>query len=242
MPADTAAILATGAFFNPLILLFLAGFSMSAAFDAHGISQIAAATILRKAGTSPPRVILALMAGCVIASSLLGNVAAAVLASSLLRPTLSTPVARNSAWPQAALLGVGYACNVRIACLCHDTLCARAHSVSLPRPVVARGLIWLGGLPTSFLLASNFKRIEKDMRAPGWRHDVARGVTAEPDCSDGDPDGDPRCGGGHSAGAGHGGSVSPHFSSSRVSRRRAGPPLHPPPHARPQVTSPHSRR
>jgi di/tricarboxylate transporter len=54
MPAAAAASVAVGAFFNPLILLFLAGFSMSIVFDSHGISHRIAAALLRKSTNNRP--------------------------------------------------------------------------------------------------------------------------------------------------------------------------------------------
>lgn len=69
MPADAAASVAVGAFFNPLILLFVAGFSMSIVFDQHGISHRMAAAVLRRLGSSPATVGLGLMVCCVLASA-----------------------------------------------------------------------------------------------------------------------------------------------------------------------------
>lgn len=100
MPAAAAASVAVGAFFNPLILLFLAGFSMSIVFDSHGISHRIAAALLRRLGTSPARVGLGLMTCCVVASAVLGNVSAAVIATSLLRPTLMDEEIQRSSWPR----------------------------------------------------------------------------------------------------------------------------------------------
>ena len=69
MPADAAASVAVGAFFNPLILLFVAGFSMSIVFDQHGISHRMAAALLRRLGSAPATVGLGLMVCCVLASA-----------------------------------------------------------------------------------------------------------------------------------------------------------------------------
>ena len=112
MPAEASASVAVGAFFNPLILLFVAGFSMSIVFDQHGISHRMAAALLRRLGTSPATVGLGLMVCCVFASAVLGNVSAAVMATSLLRPTLVDEEIRRSSWPQFALLAVAFASNI----------------------------------------------------------------------------------------------------------------------------------
>ena len=112
MPASAAASVAVGAFFNPLILLFLAGFSMSIVFDQRGISHQLAAALLRRLGTSPATVGLGLMVCCVLASAVLGNVSAAVIATSLLRPTLMDEEIQRTSWPRFALLGVAYASNI----------------------------------------------------------------------------------------------------------------------------------
>jgi di/tricarboxylate transporter len=112
MPASAAASVAVGAFFNPIILLFLAGFSMSIVFDQRGISHWLAAALLRPLGSSPATVGLGLMTCCVVASAVLGNVSAAVIATSLLRPTLEDENIQRTSWPRFSLLGVAYASNI----------------------------------------------------------------------------------------------------------------------------------
>jgi hypothetical protein len=87
MEAEQAVVVATGAFFDPVILLFLSGFVMSEVMVKRGISQRAAAAVLRNAGTGPRAVLLVSMLGCCASSAVISNVPAAVLGTALLKPT-----------------------------------------------------------------------------------------------------------------------------------------------------------
>ena len=97
MEAEQAVVVATGAFFDPVILLFLSGFVMSEVMVKRGISQRAAAAVLRNAGTGPRTVLLVSMLGCCASSAVISNVPAAVLGTALLKPTFK-PHAGGAEW------------------------------------------------------------------------------------------------------------------------------------------------
>eukprot|EP00928_Gymnodinium_smaydae_P072218 TRINITY_DN5561_c0_g2_i1.p1 TRINITY_DN5561_c0_g2~~TRINITY_DN5561_c0_g2_i1.p1 ORF type:complete len:600 (-),score=88.02 TRINITY_DN5561_c0_g2_i1:89-1888(-) len=106
-----AATVTSAAFFDPVILLFLGGFTMAAALDKYGVSERLALMLLTKAGTRPSRVLLTVMVLCVFLSMWVSNVAAAVLNSAIMLPLLRA-LPENSGWPKMVLLGIAYACNI----------------------------------------------------------------------------------------------------------------------------------
>ena len=110
MLPDSAAVIVASAFFNPVILLFLSGFVMSAVLAKFGISTRLAWALLAKAGTNPRKVLGVLMFACMVASSVLSNVPAALLGTSLAATTF--PGAEHTSWPKTALLGIAFACNI----------------------------------------------------------------------------------------------------------------------------------
>mmetsp|Transcript_25891 Transcript_25891/g.67948 ORF Transcript_25891/g.67948 Transcript_25891/m.67948 type:complete len:585 (+) Transcript_25891:426-2180(+) len=111
MDAEQAVVVATGAFFDPVILLFLSGFVMSEVLLKYGISERCAAALLSRAGTGPRRVLVATMVACMSTSGVMSNVPAAVLGTSLLKPTYHRAACRTS-WPVMSLLGVAFSCNI----------------------------------------------------------------------------------------------------------------------------------
>jgi phosphate transporter len=117
MEAEQAVAVATGAFFDPMILLFLSGFVMSEVLVRRGISERCAGALLSRAGTGPRQILGATMLACVCTSAITSNVPASVLGTSLLKPTFGRPARRTEAgvgstWDIVSLLGVAFACNV----------------------------------------------------------------------------------------------------------------------------------
>lgn len=109
--ASEAASVASAAFFDPVILLFMSGFTMAAALEKYGISKRVATELLRRAGTRPSRVLLALMFLGVTLSMWVSNVAAAVLNVAVISPLLRK-LDSQATWPKTALLGIAYSCNI----------------------------------------------------------------------------------------------------------------------------------
>eukprot|EP00462_Mataza_sp_D1_P021927 CAMPEP_0175143722 /NCGR_PEP_ID=MMETSP0087-20121206/13644_1 /TAXON_ID=136419 /ORGANISM="Unknown Unknown, Strain D1" /LENGTH=615 /DNA_ID=CAMNT_0016427931 /DNA_START=40 /DNA_END=1887 /DNA_ORIENTATION=- len=111
LTAPEAASVASAAFFDPVILLFMSGFTMAAALEKYGISRRIAVELLKKAGRRPSRVLLALMVLGVVLSMWVSNVAAAVLNVAVISPLLRR-LDSSSKWPVSALLGIAYSCNI----------------------------------------------------------------------------------------------------------------------------------
>eukprot|EP00038_Savillea_parva_P012583 m.205617 g.205617 ORF g.205617 m.205617 type:complete len:722 (-) comp23026_c0_seq1:101-2266(-) len=111
MDAEQAVVVATGSFFDPVILLFLSGFVMSEVLLKRGISERCAAAVLVRAGTGPRRILAAVMVACMSLSSVTSNVPASVLGTSLLKPTYRPGQCRTT-WPVISLLGIAFAGNV----------------------------------------------------------------------------------------------------------------------------------
>lgn len=111
LTAAEAATVTSAAFFDPVILLFLGGFTMAAALDKYGVSERLALSLLTRAGTRPSRVLLMIMVLCVFLSMWVSNVAAAVLNTAIMLPLLRA-LPPSSGWPKMVLLGIAYACNI----------------------------------------------------------------------------------------------------------------------------------
>ena len=106
MHPKQAAVVASGAFFNPVILLFLCGFTMSAVLTKFGLSRRLARMLLSRAGNKPGRQLTFVMVLCICIASVLNNVPAAVLGASLLAPSFAATA--GTTWPKFSLLGVAY--------------------------------------------------------------------------------------------------------------------------------------
>jgi len=111
MSPSAAAAVMSASFFDPIILLFISGFTMAAAMDKHHISARIALLLLKRAGSRPSRILLAIMVLGVVVSMFLSNVAAAVLLSAVVRPVLRT-LPEESSWPKTVLLGIAFSCNL----------------------------------------------------------------------------------------------------------------------------------
>ena len=111
LDAKAAASVLSSSMFDPVILLFLGGFAIAAALDRYHISSRIATVLLSSAGTRPSRVLLSLLIMGVLFSAFMSNVAAAVLVSSIITP-MAKSLPENTQWPQMALLGVAFSCNI----------------------------------------------------------------------------------------------------------------------------------
>lgn len=111
LDATAAARTTSTAFFDPIIFLFISGFTMAAALDKYRLSQRLALAMLSRAGERPSRVLLALLVIGFVMSMWLSNVAACVLNVSMVLPLLRRLPA-TSKWPKTVLLGIAYSTNI----------------------------------------------------------------------------------------------------------------------------------
>jgi len=139
MSPEAAAAVMSASFFDPIIFLFISGFTMAAAMDKHHISARLALLLLQRAGSRPSRILLALMALGVLLSMFLSNVAAAVLLSAVVRPVLRE-LPEQSSWPKTVLLGIAFSCN----------LGGMASPIASPQNVFAITMLRRAGVTMSF--------------------------------------------------------------------------------------------
>jgi di/tricarboxylate transporter len=85
MDAKSAAKKVFSDMFSPVIMLLLGGFTLAAALSKHHIAKMMASTVLRRAGTGPKWVLLAMMSVAAFLSMWISNVAAPVLCFSLIQ-------------------------------------------------------------------------------------------------------------------------------------------------------------
>lgn len=99
------------AFFSDITLLFLGGFVLSAAIERVGLDRVVSRVILQRAGTSPTRVLLAMM----LVTSLLGvwmsNTAACALMLGLAGGVI-TRVPWGDGFRKALMLGIAFSSNM----------------------------------------------------------------------------------------------------------------------------------
>lgn len=108
-PDSSKYILST--MWNSVILLLLGGFTLAAALSKYHIAKLISTWILSKAGTSPPIVLLTIMAVALFASMWVSNVAAPVLCFSLIQPLIRT-IQQGSQFINALILGIALASNI----------------------------------------------------------------------------------------------------------------------------------
>ncbi|KXS13241.1 SPX-domain-containing protein [Gonapodya prolifera JEL478] len=142
--------------FSPTIMLLLGGFALAAALSKHGVAKLVASYVLRKAGTRPNRVVLAVMIVSAFLSMWISNVAAPVLCFGLVQPILRSLPSKN-AYAKALIIGIALAGNIGgmstpISSPQNIVAIANMHpaptwlewlAVSLPVCVVAIFLVWL---------------------------------------------------------------------------------------------------
>jgi hypothetical protein len=78
-----------GEFFNPTILLFLAGFSIGAVLEKQRLSKMLAAAVLRPFGNRPDALLLGMMLLGSFMSMWISNIPSSVLCTSLAQPILA---------------------------------------------------------------------------------------------------------------------------------------------------------
>ncbi len=89
LPASKAAKEICSEFFNPTILLFLAGFSIGAVLEKQKLSKILAGAVLRPFGNRPDVLLLGMMLLGAFMSMWISNIPSSVLCTSLAQPILA---------------------------------------------------------------------------------------------------------------------------------------------------------
>lgn len=108
MPQETVFL---NAFFSDVTLLFLGGFVLSAALERTALDRAMAHVILQRAGTSPTRVLLAMMLTTALLSMWMSNTAACALMLGLASSMLAK-VPPGDGFRKALLLGIGFSANL----------------------------------------------------------------------------------------------------------------------------------
>eukprot|EP01104_Vermistella_antarctica_P018473 TRINITY_DN6860_c0_g1_i1.p1 TRINITY_DN6860_c0_g1~~TRINITY_DN6860_c0_g1_i1.p1 ORF type:complete len:557 (+),score=119.60 TRINITY_DN6860_c0_g1_i1:241-1911(+) len=111
MIASASASLICEMFWDPLIFLFLGGYTIAAALHKYGLNKRLANYVLALAGTKPMAILFACMALSVFLSMWISNVASAVLCTSSVLPILHK-MPPTSKFPKALLLGIAFANNI----------------------------------------------------------------------------------------------------------------------------------
>jgi di/tricarboxylate transporter len=111
MTSSQAATVISGSMFDPVIFLFLSGFSIAAALDRYQINQQLVVFILARVGTDPSKVFLAILCIGVFVSMWVSNIPAAVLNVSFMLPLLRQ-LPSHSSYPKMSLLGIAFSCNI----------------------------------------------------------------------------------------------------------------------------------
>merc|ERR1711916_377399 len=111
MPASAAATQIAYQFMDPVVFLFLGGFTIAAALGKYRINQWLASHVLAQAGTNPKYIMPAMMYLGVFLSMWISNVAAAVICVSVILPVIRN-MPEGETYPKAVLLGIAFACNV----------------------------------------------------------------------------------------------------------------------------------
>jgi phosphate transporter len=106
-PTQLAAKEICSQFFEPTVLLFLAGFSIGAALEKHRISQMIANLLLRPFGNKPENVLLGIMLLGMFLSMWISNIPASVLCVSLSQAIVHQLPAGDP-YAKALLLGVAF--------------------------------------------------------------------------------------------------------------------------------------
>ncbi|MRG97429.1 SLC13 family permease [Polyangium spumosum] len=110
-PARHGPTLFLNAFFSDVTLLFLGGFVLSVAIERTQLDRRISRLILRRAGTSPPRIVLAMM----IATSVIGVWMSNTAACALMLGPAAAMLARvppGDGFRKALLLGIAFSANL----------------------------------------------------------------------------------------------------------------------------------
>ena len=111
LAAPLAAKEICGQFFDPTVLLFMAGFSIGAVLEKYRLSNMIASLLLKPFGNKPENVLLGIMSlGCFL-SMWISNVPSSVLCVSLAQPIINQLPQRDP-YAKALLLGIAVSNNI----------------------------------------------------------------------------------------------------------------------------------
>ncbi|OUM55301.1 hypothetical protein BVG19_g4811 [[Candida] boidinii] len=111
MDTVSAATYIFSTMWNSTIMILIAGFTLAAALSKYNIAKVVSSWVLASAGTSPKRILLAVMGVSMFLSMWISNVAAPVLTYSLCAPLLKS-IPTESGFAKALVLGVALASDV----------------------------------------------------------------------------------------------------------------------------------
>ncbi|GMF82926.1 unnamed protein product [[Candida] boidinii] len=111
MDTVSAATYIFSTMWNSTIMILIAGFTLAAALSKYNIAKVVSSWVLASAGTSPKRILLAVMGVSMFLSMWISNVAAPVLTYSLCAPLLKS-IPTDSGFAKALVLGVALASDV----------------------------------------------------------------------------------------------------------------------------------
>ncbi|KAJ3425273.1 low-affinity phosphate transporter pho91 [Anaeramoeba flamelloides] len=101
----TSSRLVAGKFFDPVVLLFLGGFTIAQALHKYELSERLAAFVLKKAGTNPKRILAYVMFLGWFLSCWISNVASTVVCTSVLLPIIRNSIPHGDNFQKAILIG-----------------------------------------------------------------------------------------------------------------------------------------
>lgn len=101
----------TAPFFSDVILLFLGGFVLSAAFRRYGVDERLARAVLQRTGDRPESLLMGVMATTAFLSMWMSNTATTAMMLGLAGPLL-TQVAATDPFRKALTLGIPFAANI----------------------------------------------------------------------------------------------------------------------------------
>lgn len=139
-PQDIDAALFLAPFAQDIVVLFLAGFLLSAALSKHGVDRMLAARLLRPMGGSPRRLVYGLLGLSAFFSMWMSNTATAAMMLSLVRPLVADRP-RGDRLTQRVILAVAFGANIG----------GLGTPIGTPPNAIAFGALNAAGYPITFL-------------------------------------------------------------------------------------------
>ncbi|EKX47116.1 hypothetical protein GUITHDRAFT_86445 [Guillardia theta CCMP2712] len=129
-----------GQFFDPTVLLFMAGFSIGAVMEKQRLSNMIASILLRPFGNKPENVLLGIMSLGTFLSMWISNVPSSVLCVSLAQPIIHQLPNRDP-YAKALLIGIAISNNIG----------GMTTPIASPQNVIAFNWCSVTGNPVSFM-------------------------------------------------------------------------------------------
>ncbi|MBN2184745.1 MAG: DASS family sodium-coupled anion symporter [Candidatus Krumholzibacteriota bacterium] len=126
-------------FFNPVVVLFLGGFTMANAVKRYGLDERISRMILRRVGSRPNTVLLGMMATTAFLSMWMSNTATTALMLAVALP-LMRPFAPGEPFRKAIILGIPFAANIG----------GMGTPIGTPPNAIAMGILDSMGISISF--------------------------------------------------------------------------------------------